>query len=126
MDDLLCEGSFNWLSAVDDIDHVANNLEVSVAISGLRAQSIIQTFAPTQMEPRRRERRVTTTAEENVPAAPVSVTEDLNFQIFPGARFGQSGYCVRIEGEYIRRRDGRIKYFKTEEQARKAIYTMLQ
>ncbi|MBI2707336.1 MAG: hypothetical protein HYX35_03360 [Proteobacteria bacterium] len=43
-DDLLCEGSFNLLSAVDDIEHNANNFEMSVAIRGPIAAPFIAAF----------------------------------------------------------------------------------
>lgn len=46
-DDFICEGSFNWLSAVAQIDHDANNFEMSVGIRGEIAQSLIQSFENT-------------------------------------------------------------------------------
>lgn len=45
--DLICEGSFNWLSAVTQIDHGANNFEMSVAVRGNIARDMIQTFEGT-------------------------------------------------------------------------------
>ena len=46
-DDLICEGSFNWLSAVTQIDHGANNFEMSVAVRGNIAHDMIQSFEKT-------------------------------------------------------------------------------
>lgn len=43
-DDLLCEGSFNLLSAVDYIEHEANNFEMSVAIRGRITEPYIRAF----------------------------------------------------------------------------------
>lgn len=42
--DLICEGSFNWLSAVTELDHEANNFEMSVAVRGEIAKELIQAF----------------------------------------------------------------------------------
>jgi hypothetical protein len=47
--DLICEGSFNWLSAVTQIDHGANNFEMSVAVRGTIARDMIQTFEETAL-----------------------------------------------------------------------------
>lgn len=47
--DLICEGSFNWLSAVTQIDHGANNFEMSVAVRGNIAGDMIQTFEGTAL-----------------------------------------------------------------------------
>ncbi|MBM3632648.1 MAG: hypothetical protein FJX03_02935 [Alphaproteobacteria bacterium] len=44
---LICEGSFNWLSAVTQIDHVANNFEMSVALRGDIACELIRSFEAT-------------------------------------------------------------------------------
>jgi hypothetical protein len=49
VDNVICEGSFNWLSAVTQINHGANNCEISVALKGDNAQELIQSFEGTQM-----------------------------------------------------------------------------
>jgi|GEM_PF-1585582 len=46
---LICEGSFNWLSAVTQIDHGANNFEMSVAVRGTIAYDMIQAFERTDL-----------------------------------------------------------------------------
>ena len=47
---LICEGSFNWLSAVTQIDHDANNFEMSVALKGVGiARELIQSFEATDL-----------------------------------------------------------------------------
>lgn len=48
-DDFICEGSFNWLSAVTNIEHDANNFEMSVGIRGEIACSMIQCLEKTQL-----------------------------------------------------------------------------
>ncbi len=48
-DDLICEGSFNLLSAVDSIDHSANNFEMSVAIRGKIAIPFIEAFYQSEL-----------------------------------------------------------------------------
>jgi phosphatidylserine/phosphatidylglycerophosphate/cardiolipin synthase-like enzyme len=48
-DDLICEGSFNWLSAVTQIDHDANNFEMSVAVKGDIGSAMIQEFEQTDL-----------------------------------------------------------------------------
>jgi hypothetical protein len=47
--DLICEGSFNWLSAVTQFDHGANNFKMSIAIRGTIAHDMIQTFEETAL-----------------------------------------------------------------------------
>jgi len=48
-DNFICEGSFNWLSAVAQIDHEANNFEMSVAVRGRIALDMIQSFEGTAL-----------------------------------------------------------------------------
>ncbi|MFO0524758.1 MAG: phospholipase D-like domain-containing protein [Alphaproteobacteria bacterium] len=48
-DNLICEGSFNWLSAVNDMQHEAHNFEMSVAIKGSSATTMIHAFEETNL-----------------------------------------------------------------------------
>lgn len=49
VDQMICEGSYNWLSAVNHIDHNANNFEMSVALRGGTADSLLQSFWTTDL-----------------------------------------------------------------------------
>lgn len=49
VDQMICEGSYNWLSAVKHIDHDANNFEMSIALQGAAAESLLQTFWATSL-----------------------------------------------------------------------------
>ena len=42
--DLICAGSYNWLSAVYDLSHSANNFEMSVGIRGTIAHKMLQIY----------------------------------------------------------------------------------
>nr|MBP9692292.1 hypothetical protein [Alphaproteobacteria bacterium] len=48
-DDWICEGSFNWLSAVEDIQHKAHNFEFSLGIKGDAAKNLIESFYKTEI-----------------------------------------------------------------------------
>jgi hypothetical protein len=49
VDQMICEGSYNWLSAVKHIDHDANNFEMSIALQGTSADSLLQSFWATSL-----------------------------------------------------------------------------
>ncbi|MBL0941946.1 MAG: hypothetical protein IBJ00_04365 [Alphaproteobacteria bacterium] len=47
--DVICESSFNWLSAVSETFHIANNFEMSVAVRGNIGQNLIKAFSLTPL-----------------------------------------------------------------------------
>ncbi len=138
-DDLLCEGSFNLLSAIGDIDHPANNFEMSVAIRGNTAAPFIASFhesflaqqtipfeSPSSVS---REDGVSTPATRTQKRSRMetpthTLPETLkrkhtpDIRIFSGESFNIRGFCARLEGEYIRNSMGKIAYFTSPEEAR--------
>ncbi len=134
-DDLLCEGSFNLLSAVNCIDHSANNFEMSVAIRGDTAAPFIAAFHNTllaqhilsldsliffqgregrDLSPKR-------TAMERSTRTPLEGSKKMRIpeiKVFSGKSFNRRGFCALLEGEYIRDPKGRIAYFPSSEKAR--------
>lgn len=145
-DDFICEGSFNWLSAVSQLDHDANNFEMSIALRGATARTLIQSFEETKLA------RITSTVSETPPvsvkrkseaqAAPIvseqppesrKKTKALSDEIpasfeslvkvFSGKSFEMKGYCVRFNGgDYLKGSKGNILYFSTQEKAKYAAY----
>ncbi|MBX9786491.1 MAG: hypothetical protein K2Y08_04035 [Alphaproteobacteria bacterium] len=144
-DDLLCEGSFNWLSAVTEIDHDANNFEMSVAIRGDIARELIQTFKGTEFGkavltipletpslPSMKEKKHFKGKRDQSPqrkhnskplASQVPADFDNIVKTFSGQKFGIQGYCVRFNGgDYLRDIARNILYFPTPEEAKQAAY----
>ncbi|MBP6951209.1 MAG: hypothetical protein KBD36_03910 [Alphaproteobacteria bacterium] len=140
-DDLICEGSFNWLSAVSAIDHGANNFEMSVSVRGDIAHHMIQAFEGTALgklvlpiklreivsSPKRSRaeqspENVKRSKSSSVVSSPGS---DHLFKTFSGISFGKKGYCARLNGgDYLRDDRRQILYFKTEEEAREAAQAL--
>ncbi|MBY0291859.1 MAG: hypothetical protein K2W92_01030 [Alphaproteobacteria bacterium] len=141
--DLICEGSFNWLSAVSDIGHHANNFEMSVGVRGDIARHMIHSFEqtalgrsvvpiqPAEIAPSHPKRPRDEQSPENVKkrfkglSTTVSPSFDQLFKIFSGARCGKKGYCARLNGgDYLRDDRRQILYFRTEEEAREAAQAL--
>ena len=101
--DLLCEGSFNLLSAVDSTDHNANNFEGSLALRGPIAAPFIADFFKSPLVTK----AFSTSSVEKAP----------DIRIFSGASFGREGFCVRLGSDYIRGLRGHIHYFSTRDEA---------
>ena len=154
VDQMICEGSYNWLSAVKHIYHDANNFEMSVALRGAVAESLLQTFETTNLGRRVLQhtrpvetssvkvskkrslvqdsevRRDTVIVEEKKKSKSLSLVIPEDFEsrisIFSGESFGRNGYCVRFQdGKYLRSREG-ILYFVTSQQAKEAAYKFEQ
>jgi phosphatidylserine/phosphatidylglycerophosphate/cardiolipin synthase-like enzyme len=142
--DLICEGSFNWLSAVSDIDHGANNFEMSVSVRGDIAYHMIQAFEGTALgksilpikpkaiepSPYSKRTRAEQSSEKDKRFKSLSgrASPSFNhlFKIFSGAQCGKEGYCARLnDGDYLRNDRRQILYFKTEEEAREAAQALL-
>lgn len=144
-EDFILEGSFNWLSAVADTDHEANNFEMSAAVRGPLAAAMIREFKHTKMgsffnssrvEPSHAPikqyrhygaKRKTHTFNRSRGKSGYS-PEKLNSQIkvFSGDRFDRDGYCVKINGNYLRDPDTyEIEYFSTYAIAQKVAYSIL-
>lgn len=141
-DDLLCEGSFNLLSAVSDIDHSANNFEMSVAIRGDTAAPFIAAFhdsllaqhiipfeffatAPISSGGEGASDPRTSTQKRTVMETPIRTPPDKpkrmrtpEIKVFSGKSFNRPGFCALLEGEYIRDLKGRIAYFPSSGEAR--------
>ncbi|MBP6986404.1 MAG: hypothetical protein KBB83_07460 [Alphaproteobacteria bacterium] len=135
-DNMICEGSFNWFSAVDDIAHDANNYEVSVAIKGdgalnllnsLRTSAIGQSVMQLNGAARNKQGL-------NSPAAAPMINTDNNktpsiprdfdkrIRIFSGAKYKREGFCVKLDNNYILDEHNKTLYCETEEQAKQVAY----
>lgn len=144
-DHFICEGSFNWLSAVSQLDHDANNFEMSIALRGAEAHALIQSFEETEFA------RITSTAPEmpcvskrksETRIAPIMSEQQSDsrkktkalfdeipadfeslVKVFSGKSFGMEGYCVRFnDGDYLKGSKGNIVYFPTQAEAKYAAY----
>ncbi|OFW91870.1 MAG: hypothetical protein A3C41_03800 [Alphaproteobacteria bacterium RIFCSPHIGHO2_02_FULL_42_30] len=135
-DDLICEGSFNLLSAVRDLAHEANNFEMSVAIRGKIAAPFISDFMRGDLgrnispippiyssaSSSSREEASVQSSQRLVPQPPSVMSSAQRstpcIQIFSGASYNRQGFCARLNGEYIEDSRGNIAYFPTRQQAR--------
>lgn len=126
-DVLLCEGSFNWLSAVSDIEHEASNFEMSIAIKGHLAKRMIQAFSVAGGTNPLQRKHPEPHEEKALDLAELPKKARGYFKIFSGERFNKAGYCVYINNHYLKESDGRTtKYFVTEEQAKVAAEAILK
>lgn len=111
-DDFICEGSFNWLSAVDDLDHRANKCEFSIGMQGALATPIIESFNQSEIG-------------QKIGHSSHVIPNDFlkEIRIFSGANMNRDGYCVRhTQKGYLKNFSSTIEYFKTEALAQKAAY----
>lgn len=110
-DNIICEGSFNWLSAVTETDHHANNYEVSILATGKFAVNLMQEIPSVK------------TLNQTVSKSPTIPADfDKHIKIFSGAKVNKQGFCVKLDGDYIRDHTKDISYFKTESEAKQAAY----
>jgi hypothetical protein len=75
-DDFCCEGSLNWLSAVNDDSQEANQCEISVALRGVLATQLLQGHNPPLQ----------------IPAEEIPDYFEKDLLIKAGKRFGSLGY----------------------------------
>ncbi len=144
--DLICEGSFNWLSAVDDIEHCANNFEMSVALQGTIAKNMIQVFNTTELGELLSRKQINNTKETNLKRkAETGLTNkksyeypkkqktlqvqipkafDNHIRIFSGEKFQLNGFCVKLEGDYLRDAQNKTAYFATQQEAKEEAYAV--
>lgn len=133
-DTLLCEGSFNWLSAVDETFHDANNNEMSIGLKGFPALKGIQNFRQSLLEqsfpeigvsqsfPKRRSEEPTVGSKKYKPETTFPQSFLRKVETFSGAKFGKRGFCARLEGEYICDEREKTLYFPTENEAVEAAF----
>lgn len=111
-DDFICEGSFNWLSAVAALDHDANNCEFSIGMKGALATPIIESFNQSEIGQK---------IGQSSHVIPSDFLKEI--RVFSGANMNRDGYCVRhTQRGYLKNFSSTIQYFKTEALAKKAAY----
>lgn len=129
-DNIICEGSLNWLSAVSETAHEANNYEVSVAIKGEFAANLLKGFyeraigqSITPPAPHDVGLSQSLTAQASVikPSA-IPASFDKHIKIFSGAKFGKQGFCVKLDADYLRDERNSTIYFASEAEAKQAAY----
>lgn len=118
-DDMICEGSFNWLSAVSTLDHEANNYEVSAAVQGVSAQNLLSSFRTSALG-----QAVIPQDEAASSSQQALFPSDFEkrIRIFSGARYRIEGFCIKLNDDYLRDKNGKTAYFETEEEAKQQAY----
>jgi phosphatidylserine/phosphatidylglycerophosphate/cardiolipin synthase-like enzyme len=151
--DIIAEGSFNWLSAVRDETDDYHNHEATLICEGVKATKFITDFNQTKLgqdiiklfddkKPCRgnlqgytffSERREELEREmwmnhpfwEEPYEGHFYFKYGIFIQIMSGEEYFREGYCVRIDGDdYIRDRARKIKYFKSIKEAKEAAYVI--
>lgn len=118
-DHVICEGSFNWLSAVTKTDHGANNYEVSLLVTGKFVLNLLQN---SQEKILIQNLPFLKALNQTVSGAGIPADFDKHIKIFSGAKVKKQGFCVKLDGDYIRDPNKSILYFKTENEAKQAAY----
>ena len=138
-DNIVCEGSFNWLSAVSETDHNANNYEVSIAITGNLTLDLQKSFQSSVLGELVLPEKVIFTNKTNSPSVQknnnsnnfdtnnnmtlsIPTDFDKHINIYSGACFNKKGFCVKLEGDYIRDESNRPLYFENEKIAKETAY----
>lgn len=138
-DNSICEGSFNWLSAVGAIDHQASNYEVSVGITGDLLPSLYENFqssvlgqmvkATENLTSRKTTNFSDSSSQTNSFGDSSSQTNsdtalltpeifDEHIEIYSGELFNKPGFCVKLDGEYIQDESGAPQFYQTREIAK--------
>lgn len=136
--DVACEGSFNWLSAVDKTDHSANNFEMSIAIKGSFVSNITEGFVQPKVNEftvKSADNLFSINSNMKICDEPKSFQTNQNnnfnnnsaIEILSGDRIGRAGFCVRFNGkDYIKNSNGTIRYFKNQQEAQQAAHREAQ
>ncbi len=135
--DLICAGSYNWLSAVDDLSHSANNFEMSVGIRGTIAHKMLQTHQKTasgkvslkESQKRaypfsRKKQSFEKFKKTKISPAKFPSGFEKSIKIFSGEQYNKEGHCVRLNGDYLRDGRSKILYFKTPKDAKQAAWAV--
>lgn len=119
-DNMICEGSFNWLSAVTETSHDANNYEVSIAIKGNFALESLESFHESALGRIIAPLKAINRKISITPSIPADFNKHI--KIYSGAKYNKQGFCVKLDGDYIIEGKNAIVYLETEEDARQAAY----